>query len=176
MQTLKIFNRTALSVLLAASLLLGGVASVAEEKKMATAVEKAVAAEPASNVNYQPVAPLELVKNPALYMEKDVAFEGTFNRFSDMALDYKKAFRDSRDYVSMLILRPDVKDHEIPLSELKLFFPRKKSEDVTNLDSGDVVSIKGHVFSNALGEPWVDIAEIKVTVEKADEEGKTAGH
>lgn len=108
------------------------------------------------------VEPLALVKNPKAYLDKDVTFHGIFNRFSDIALDYDKALRESQDYVSLLILRPDVTRHDIPLSELKLFFPREKSADVVDLESGDQVVIKGNVFSSALNEPWVDVLDIDV--------------
>ena len=133
---------------------------------------KPEAAKPAANA--VPVAPLDLVKEPAKYMDKDIAMEGTFNRFSDMALDYKKAFKDSREFVSFLILRPDVKKHSIPLSELKLFYPRKKSDEVVELESGDVISIKGHVFSTALNEPWVDVSELKIVKKTPDSKKKPA--
>ncbi len=116
----------------------------------------------AENIEYMAVAPLDLLKAPAQYLDKHIQFEGTFNRFSDMGLDYKKAFKDSRDYVNLMILRPDVKQHQIPLSELKMFFPRKKSDEVVELETGDRISVKGHVFSTALNEPWVDVTEIKV--------------
>lgn len=120
---------------------------------------------------YLRVSPTELLKDPKQFMSKHVDFVGVFNRFSDTGLDYKKAFRDSRDYVSLFILRPDVEPHKIPLSELKLFFPRKKSEEVLNLESGDTIRIKGTVFGTALNEPWVDINEIKV-LQKTKEENK----
>jgi hypothetical protein len=106
--------------------------------------------------------PLALLKEPKTYMNKKVAFTGVFNGFSGLGLDYKKAFRDSRDYVAFSILRPDVTANTIPLSELKLFFPRKKSAEVTDLESGDTVQVIGTVFSAALEEPWITVDYIKV--------------
>lgn len=176
---MRIWNRLSITTLLAL-LVAGGLyvstPSIAQDAKKAPDAAKTEAVESKTPVDpsaYKVVAPLDLVKTPETYLDQYVAFEGTFNRFSDMGLDYQKAFRDSRDYVSMLILRPDVKHHDIPLSELKLFFPRKKSEDVSDMDTGDVVSIRGQVFSNALGEPWVDIQEIKVVLKKEKDKKKS---
>lgn len=113
------------------------------------------------------VDPLSLLQAPAQYMNKKVTFTGTFNRFADIGLDYKKAFRDSRDYVTFFILRPDVTDHTIPLAEMKLFFPRKKSTEVLDLETGDKIQIVGTEFSTALDEPWIDVEHIKI-VEKTE--------
>ncbi len=117
-----------------------------------------------------PVAPLDLLQDPDRFMNKTVVFEGTFNRFADIGLDYKKAFRDSKDYVSFFILRPDVVGHSIPLSELKLFYPRKKSDEVMDLESGDRVRVVGTQFSNALGEPWLDVDSITILQKTATSE------
>jgi hypothetical protein len=121
------------------------------------------AATPAvSNLPAVKVAPNDLLKAPDQFLNKNVTFEGTFNSFSSIGLDYKKAMRSSKDYVSILIRRPDVMDHTIPLSELKMFFPRKKSESVMTLESGDIIKITGQVFSTALSEPWLEVSEVKV--------------
>jgi hypothetical protein len=108
------------------------------------------------------VETLDLLKDPAKHLNQKVTFVGTFNRFADTGLDYKKAFRDSRDYVSFFILRPDISQHTIPLSELKLFFPRKKSSEVMDLETGDQIQMVGTQFSAALNEPWVDVEHIKI--------------
>ncbi|MBX2861055.1 MAG: hypothetical protein KTR14_07460 [Vampirovibrio sp.] len=117
------------------------------------------------------VDPIELVKTPTEFQDKYVTFEGNFSQFSGIFLDYKKAFRDSKDFVAVLIDRPDTGKHHIPMSELKMFFPRKKSEDVMHLESGDKVLIKAKVFSSALNDPWVDVLDIQI-VEKANKDGK----
>lgn len=135
-----------------------------KEAKDKAALEKEIAASLASATK---VESLDLLREPAKYLNKKVAFTGTFNRFADTALDYKKAFRDSRDYVSFFILRPDVTAHNIPMAELKLFFPRKKSTEVMELETGDKIQIVGTQFSNALEEPWVDVEHIKI-LEKTD--------
>lgn len=108
------------------------------------------------------VDPLAVLKEPTQFMNKKVTFTGTFNRFADIALDYKKAFRDSRDYVTFFILRPDVTDHTIPLAEMKLFFPRKRSPEVMDLETGDKIQVIGTEFSTALDEPWIDVEHIKI--------------
>lgn len=108
------------------------------------------------------VDPMTVMQNPGSYMNKKVTFSGTFNRFADIALDYKKAFRDSRDYVTFFILRPDVTDHTIPMSEMKLFFPRKRSDEVMDLEPGDKIQIVGSEFATALEEPWIDVDHIKI--------------
>jgi hypothetical protein len=122
---------------------------------------------PASNLSYSDVAPLSLLKAPTSYLNKGVSFDATFNSFSSLGLDYKKAMRDSKDYVSLIIRRPDVDKHVIPLAELKLFFPRKKAEEaqykeIMQLETGDEIRVQGSVFSAALNEPWVDIQDIKI--------------
>lgn len=143
----------------------------AEQKKDQPEKTEAKAAAPAAvPANAVPVEPLELLKDPNRFMNKTVVFEGTFNRFADIGLDYKKAFRDSKDYVSFFILRPDVVGHSIPLSELKLFYPRKKSDDVMDLESGDRVRVVGTQFSNALGEPWLDVDSISILQKTATSE------
>lgn len=129
------------------------------DAKEKAALDKAIETSLASA---QKVEALELLKNPAQHLNQKVTFTGVFNRFADTALDYKKAFRDSRDYVSFFILRPDVSQHTIPMSELKLFFPRKKSSEVMDLETGDKIQIVGTQFSNALDEPWVDVEHIKI--------------
>ncbi len=120
------------------------------------------------------VDPLAVMSNPTQYLNKKVTFTGTFNRFADIALDYKKAFRDSRDYVTFFILRPDVTDHTIPMAEMKLFFPRKKSQEVMDLDTGDKIQIIGTEFSTALDEPWIDVEHIRV-LEKVEKKEKKHG-
>jgi lysyl-tRNA synthetase class II len=115
---------------------------------------------------------LDLLQQPGKYVKQKITFTGTFNRFADIALDYKKAFRDSRDYVTFFILRPDVGEKTIPMSELKLFFPRKKSDEVMDLEPGDKIQIVGTPFSTALDEPWVDVDHIKVLQKTTKSERK----
>ncbi len=159
------------TVSLATLLVLSLTTSIAWTATKPVSSHKAAAKAPVSSVKATPKAPeavlqsvqaVDLLKDPQLYLNKKVAFEGTFNSFSNVGLDYKKAMRSSKDFVSIIIRRPDVTDHTIPLAELKLIFPRKKSEDVMHLESGDKIKITGSVFSTALNEPWVDVSDVKV--------------
>jgi len=140
-----------------------------EKKPDKEAVAKEIDASIASATK---VDVLDLLQQPSRYLKQKVTFVGTFNRFADIALDYKKAFRDSRDYVTFFILRPDVGEKTIPMSELKLFFPRKKSDEVMDLEPGDKIQIVGTPFSTALDEPWVDVDHIKVLQKTAKPERK----
>jgi hypothetical protein len=148
-----------LGVALAGLLLLGlqPVAVLAAPAPAATAKPVAVVAKPAKQVT-----PLQLVRTPEAYLNQAVKFDAEFSGFSGLGLDYKKAYRDAKDYVTVLVRRPDVQHHSIPLSELKLFYPRKQSEALGDLEPGDALTIEGTVFSTALREPWVDITSLKV--------------
>lgn len=121
--------------------------------------------------HFQVLSPLDLVKAPNGFLTQGVEFEGTFHSFATLGLDYKPAFRKSTQYISILMLRPDVAHHAIPLSELKLFYPRKNSEAILALESGDEIRVQGQVFSDALGDPWIDALSIDV-IKKADKPDK----
>ena len=58
-------------------------------------------------------------------------------------------------------MRDDV-DHNIPLSELKNFLKREVAEKNITLETGDIIEYKGLVFSNALGDIWLDVEDFKV--------------
>jgi lysyl-tRNA synthetase class II len=47
------------------------------------------------------------------------------------------------------------------LSELKIFIKRAAAEKLVDLESGDKIEVKGKVFSNALGDAWMDANEVK---------------
>lgn len=111
-------------------------------------------------------SPLIIVASPGTYLNKDVKFKATFDKFSGLGLDYKPALKSSQDYIAILIKRDDVKDHTIPLSEMKLFLKRTEAEKYIDLDSGDTVEIHGKVFSNALGDPWIEIEKFTVLTQK----------
>ncbi len=108
--------------------------------------------------------PTAIVLNPYTYLNKYVQFPARFNKFSTLGLDYKPAMRESQAYIGMLIERDDVGADTIviPLSEMKLFLKRSYAEKFTDLDARDRIFIKGKVFSTALGDPWIDIIELKV--------------
>ena len=113
-------------------------------------------------------APLSVVAAPQKYLNKTVTMKATFDKFSTLGLDYKKAMRQSSDYIGFLIQRDDVDDHNVPLSEMKLFIKRDYAEKFIELDTGDKIQITGKVFSNALGDPWIDVNKITILQKKAN--------
>jgi len=125
-----------------------------------------------NNVEIQSVqtTPLGLVENPTKYLNRKVTFNGKFDKFSTLGLDYKKAFKDSQKYIGFMLQRDDVKDHNVPLSELKLFITREYAEKFIDLNTGDKIKITGDVFSNALGDAWVDVSKIEIIEKTAAKE------
>ena len=133
------------------------------------AVNSAVVSSNAVKEVVQSVSPLVIVDNPSAYLNKTVSFSGEFVSFTSLGLDYKPAFRDGTKYIGILMRRSDVKDHTIPLSELKMFMTRELAEKFVDIDAGDTFSLTGKVFSTALGDPWIDIMEFKITNKKNKE-------
>ena len=121
-------------------------------------------------LNVVSVSPLTVVANPSSYLNKTVLMKAKFDKFSTLGLDYKPAFKSSEDYISFLIRRDD-SNHDIPLSEMKLFLKRDVAEKFIDLKTDDEIEIKGKVFSSALGDAWVDVSELKI-VKKAPETKK----
>lgn len=118
------------------------------------------AAQTAKPIEYSAVSSLEIVNKPTSYINKYVKFNAVFNKFSTIGLDYKPAMRSSKEYISFLIKRDNVKDHIVPLSELKIFIKRDKAEKLVDLETGDKIEVKGKVFANALGDAWMDAIEV----------------
>lgn len=114
----------------------------------------------------QTVNPLNIVARPSFYLNKTVKIRAKFDKFSTLGLDYKPAMRSSENYITFLIQRPDVIDHNIPLSELKIFLNRTEAEKYIDLNSGDIVEFSGRVFSTALGDPWMDATTFTVISSK----------
>ena len=114
---------------------------------------------------------LNIVENPNKFLNKTVKMQATFDKFSTLGLDYNKAMRSSADYIGILIQRDDVVDHNIPLSEMKLFMKKELAEKHIDLDTGDKIEIIAKEFSTALGDPWLDITDLKIIkkVKKAEE-------
>jgi hypothetical protein len=139
--------------------------ATAEAKVTSTVVKKPAVLMPvtASGAPIVLNSSLELVRQPQAYLNKTVTFEGEFRAFSGLGLDYKPALRESKEFVTLLVRRPDVTQRTIPLSELKLFYPRKKTEALTKLEPGAKVRFTGKVFSTALGDPWLELSSIEVT-------------
>ncbi len=124
------------------------------------------------SINYIKVSPISVVNNPVNYLNKNISFDAEFVGFSSLGLDYKPAYREPSKYISILVRRDDVKTHTVPLSEMKIFMPRTLAEKHMDLEQGDKIKISGKVFSTALGDPWVDIDDIKVLTKKENKEQK----
>lgn len=122
-------------------------------------------------VEYITVNPLDVVANPYRYLRRNIKIKAKFDKFSTLGLDYSPAMRSSEKYISFLIQRPDTSNHDIPLSELKIFLKKEVAEKNIDLDAGDEIEFTGKVFSTALGDPWMDVDSFKVlTVKKPKKE------
>lgn len=161
------YIKTILTISLCAILFTGS--SVYTDKavaKPAVAVTSATSA-----VNEQtPVNPLDVVNTPGTYLNKKIVMNAKFDKFSTLGLDYKPAFKSSENYISFLIKRPDT-SYDIPLSEMKLFLKRELAEKSIDLKSNDEVKIVGTVFSDALGDAWIDVEELTVTKKAPEQNG-----
>ncbi len=116
---------------------------------------------------------LNIVNNPKKFLNKTVKMQATFDKFSTLGLDYNKALRKSTDYIGILIQRDDVIDHDIPLSEMKLFMKKDMAQKHIDLDTGDKIEIIANVFSDALNDPWLDIESLTIIKKaKKDDEKK----
>lgn len=131
--------------------------------KTQTAVQKPV------DVFYQPVKALDIVANPAKYLNKRVKIKALFDKFSTLGLDYKPAYRSSDKYITFLIKREDVVNKVVPLSEMKNFIKRDVAEKYIDLKPGDEIEYSGLVFSNALGDVWIDVEKFVVLNQKSKE-------
>ncbi len=121
-----------------------------------------------------PMATYDLLSEPLKFKGRRVSLEGEFYSFSTLPLDYKEAMRSSKDYVGIVIARPDHK--KIPLVELKMAVPIKLFKDdevLSGLEHGDMIRVEGKVFAVALGEPWLDVSELRIKEKIAkDEDGE----
>ena len=134
-------------------------------KSLENSVPKTTVSSPVV-LNAISVNPLNLVARPSAYLNKTVKITAKFDKFSTLGLDYAPAMRSSENYISFLIQRPDITDHNIPLSELKIFLNRTEAEKYIELNSGDIVEFSGKVFSTALGDPWMDAQTFTVISSK----------
>ena len=116
--------------------------------------------------------PLNIVASPQKYLNKTVKMQATFDKFSTLGLDYSKAMRPSTKYIGILIQRDDVIDHNIPLSEMKLFLKKELAEKHIDLDTGDKIELTAKVFSTALNDPWLDVESLNVIKKAKKEENK----
>lgn len=134
---------------------------------------KPVVTTPVQNYTYVPVKPLDLVAHPNAFLNKRIKIQAKFDKFSSLGLDYKPAMRSSQKYITFLICRDNV-TNVIPLSELKNFLKREVAEKNIDLETGDVVEYSGLVFSNALGDVWLEVEDFKVISSKAKDKKTTA--
>ena len=116
------------------------------------------------------VAPLSVVANPTAYLNKKITMNAKFDKFSTLGLDYKPALKSSEQYISFLIKRDDTK-YDIPLSEMKLFLKREAAEKFIDLKTDDEIRIVGTVFSNALGDSWIEVEDIVITKKAPEKDG-----
>ena len=96
--------------------------------------------------------------------------EAKFDKFSTLGLDYKPAFKSSEDYISFLIKRDDTQ-YDIPLSEMKLFLKRSEAEKHIDLKTNDEISIIGKVFSDALGDAWIEVEKLTLVKKAPEKDG-----
>ena len=151
------------SIILALVISLGVGAGVYSQTTT-TAVTKATASNYA--VQYTNVNALDVVASPFKFLHRNIRIKAKFDKFSTLGLDYPPALRASDKYISILIQRPDVTDHNIPLSEMKIFLKKDLAEKNISLDAGDEIEFTGRVFSTALGDAWMDVDSMKIINKK----------
>ncbi len=137
-----------------------------------TKTSAAVQTKPAA-YTYTPVKALDVVKNPNAYLNKRIKITAKFDKFSSLGLDYKPALRSSEKYITFLIRRDDAQN-DIPLSELKNFMKREMAEKYIDLETDDVIEYSGLVFSNALGDAWLDVEDFKIISSKTKNNSKNS--
>lgn len=152
------------ALILIISLFAGGSVAKVYSQSAPSGISGAVAAN--SQVQYTNVGALDVVANPFRYLHRNIKIRGKFDKFSTLGLDYPPALRPSDKYISFLIQRPDVINHNIPLSEMKIFLKKEIAEKHIDLDAGDEIEFCGRVFSTALGDTWMDVDSIKVILKK----------
>lgn len=135
-------------------------------------VNAAPAAEQASSAATisDTVPPLTVVANPHAYLNKTVVMNAKFDKFSTLGLDYKPAMKSSEDYISFLIQRDDA-NCDIPLSEMKLFIKRTEAEKFIDLKTDDEIQITGTLFSDALGDAWIDVEKLTIIKKAPEKDG-----
>lgn len=136
-------------------------------KQPAKTQQSITATPPSQQPVYVETKSLDIVANPSKYLNKKVKIIAKFDKFSTLGLDYKPAFKSSDKYIGILIKRDDVVGHTVPLSEMKIFLPRDEAEKYVDLEAGDVIEINGIVFSDALGDAWVDVKKFVVLSSKS---------
>lgn len=122
------------------------------------------------NKNTQTTKLKSLVATPKKFLNKKVNIEGEFHSFSSLSLDYPKAQKDSKEFIGIILSRPDEK--EIPLVELKISVPLEMfKEKNISIEHGDKLRLTSKVYAVALGEPWLEVKDFEI-LEKAKKEEK----
>lgn len=134
--------------------------------KIQKTIQKAAPAK-APAIVYEPTSSIDIVANPTKYLNKHVKIRAKFDKFSTLGLDYKPAFRSSEKYITFLIKRDDVTNHNVPLSEMKNFLERSEAEKYIDLAEGDEIEYSGTVFSDALGDAWISVDKFVVISQKS---------
>lgn len=135
------------------------------QTKPATITPK-VTAHPQDQTVYKEVNSLDVVVHPEKYLNKDIKIKGQFDKFSTLGLDYKPAYKSSEKFITILIKRDDVINHTVPLSEMKIFLPRDIAEKHIDLEEGDMIEFDGVMFSNALGDAWIEVKKFSILSKK----------
>lgn len=133
--------------------------------KTPTTIQKTT--EVKSDSSYQLVNSLDVVAHPERYLNKKIKIRAQFDKFSTLGLDYKPAYKSSDKYIAFLIKRDDVTNHVVPLSEMKNFLLRDEAEKYIDLKPGDLIEYSGVVFSNALGDVWINVDKFVVLNQKS---------
>ena len=123
-----------------------------------------------TEIQSQTLSPLTIVANPKNYLNKTIVFNAKFDKFSTLGLDYKPAFKSSDEYISFLIKRDDT-SYDIPLSEMKLFLKREEAEKFIELKTDDEIQVMGIVFSDALGDTWIDVSKLTLIKKAPNKDG-----
>lgn len=164
------YMKSALLVILSAGIFTTSAVCI-EKVHAQTAAPAKTVQQSSQNQQLTTVAPLSVVNSPRVYLNKTILMDATFDKFSTLGLDYKPAFKSSENYISFLIKRDDT-TFDIPLSEMKLFLKRDVAEKFIDIKTDDKIQIKGIVFSDALGDAWVDVQELKITQKAPDADKK----
>jgi len=151
-----------LNILILSIFIIAGFGIGSNLKSIQTDAQPAAYTTTAAVQQVQYVNPLHVVANPGQYLNKYIKIKAKFDKFSTLGLDYSPAMRPHDKYISFLIQRPDITNHDIPLSEFKMFLTKELAEKHIDLDAGDEVVFSGKVFSTALGDPWMDVTDFQV--------------
>ena len=99
-----------ISIILALVVTLGIGMNVYSQTTPST-ISKSIATNAA--LQYTTVNALDVVVSPFKFLHRNIKIKAKFDKFSTLGLDYPPALRPSDKYISILIQRPDVQNHNI---------------------------------------------------------------